>query len=427
MSPARLLDTVASSVPVDWLRGTRPNAIDLSFDLVDEAASRLDRCAPWLAKHFPDTAATHGIIESPIQRAPKLREHVDSIVGHRLKGDLWLKRDDALPISGSIKARGGIHEVLQLAMSIADEIAPGAKDLTSVFDDAAFRSRAARTMIAVGSTGNLGLSIGTVGPELGFPTRVHMSVDAKAWKKQLLRDKSACVIEHEGLFSEAIAAAREETASDAHAYFVDDEYSLGLLAGYAVAALRLRGQLAAASVVVDEYHPLHVYLPCGVGGGPGGVSFGLRYVFGEHVHCHFVEPVASPCMLIGVSTGKGHGASCYDYGLSGHTLADGLAVQRPSQLVVDAVSGMVDSFHTVDDQTLLAAVDWLWESEGVFVEPSATAGLTAAWQVDSVRQATHLVWLTGGSLVPKAQREALLSSARNAAKSYVVPIRCRFD
>ena len=155
-------------------------------------------------------------------------------------GRLWLKRDDALPVSGSIKARGGIHEVLLVAEAVAEELEPGATGLKAGLESAGFRKEAARRPLVLGSTGNLGLSIGTVGRELGFATEVHMSVDAKQWKKDLLRAKGATVVEHAGLFSEAIVLARESAERDPRAHFVDDEYSYGLVARYAVAALRLR-------------------------------------------------------------------------------------------------------------------------------------------------------------------------------------------
>ncbi|MDN6601537.1 MAG: D-serine ammonia-lyase [Corynebacterium flavescens] len=410
------------ATPTSWLPKPLPlSAMRLDPALITDAQARLQRFAPWLARHFPDTDA--GIIESPLQRAANVQEFLDVRFGHSLEGQLWLKRDDSLAVSGSIKARGGIHEVLMAAERLADSLAPDlpnspaeqdAERFADLLDSAEFQLAAARRPIVVGSTGNLGLSIGTVGPALGFPTQVHVSVDAKAWKKELLRAKGAQVIEHSGLFSEAIAQARTAAKEIPGAYFVDDEYSFGLLAGYAVAALRLEKQLHESGVEVSHENPLHVYLPCGVGGGPGGVTFGLKHVFGDNVHCHFVEPTTSPCMFLGVLSGKGHAVSCQDYGLSGHTLADGLAVQRPSQLIVDYVAPHVSGFHTVEDTVMLAGVDWLHAREEVDVEVSATAGLSIPWREDLIgAQGTHLVWLTGGSLVPAHEREELLRQAQH--------------
>lgn len=385
--PLSLLDALRAEQEISWhcVADDYPGALDPDVvAAVDDAATRLDR-------------HTDGA-ESALKAVPDTQAYLSSLIGRELPGELWVKRDDTLPISGSIKARGGIHEVYRLAEEFGDT--SGMK-------------------LSVASTGNLGLAVGTVGPQVGFPTEVHMSIDAKQWKKDLLRSNGAEVIEHPGLFTDTVAAAREAAAKEPDTFFIDDENSPGLFAGYAVAGRRLKAQFDALGKTFTTDHPLHVYLPCGVGGGPGGVTFGLKMAFGQNVHCHFVEPVASPCFLLAAATGHGTEVSCADYGLSGRTVADGLAVQRPSPFAFTHAAHLVSGFHTVDDVTILAGVNWLERSSGIVVEPSAAAGLTIPWrQTDNSHNSptgTHLVWLTGGSLMPERDRDRLRGQAATAA------------
>lgn len=401
--------------------------VGLTANDVAEASARLQRFAPYLAKVFPETAAAGGIIESPLARLPTLGRQLLDEIGVAAGGALWLKADNQLPISGSIKARGGIHEVLKHAEDLALQaglIRPG--DDYSVLASDAARTFLGRYRIAVGSTGNLGLSIGIVSARLGFQATVHMSADARQWKKDRLRASGVTVVEYASDYSVAVAEGREQAASDPNCYFVDDENSPQLFLGYAVAAERLARQFEQAGIQVDAEHPLFVYLPCGVGGGPGGVAFGLKLAFGDAVHCLFAEPTHSPCMLLGVYSGL-HDAVCVqDFGIDNVTAADGLAVGRPSGFVGRAMQRLIDGYYTVTDETLSRLLASAWELEQVRLEPSALAGMPGLQRVlrapdylqrigvDPARlaRATHLVWGTGGSMVPDAEFAAYLAQGR---------------
>lgn len=401
--------------------------VGLTAEDVAEASARLQRFAPYLAKVFPETAAAGGIIESPLVPLPTLGRQLLDEIGVAAGGALWLKADNQLPISGSIKARGGIHEVLKHAEDLALQaglIRPG-DDYAALASDAA-RAFFGRYRIAVGSTGNLGLSIGIVSARLGFQATVHMSADARQWKKDRLRASGVTVVEYASDYSVAVAQGREQAASDPNCYFVDDENSPQLFLGYAVAAERLARQFEQAGIQVDAEHPLFVYLPCGVGGGPGGVAFGLKLAFGDAVHCLFAEPTHSPCMLLGVYSGLHDAVSVQDFGIDNVTAADGLAVGRPSGFVGRAMQRLIDGYYTVTDETLSRLLASAWELEQVRLEPSALAGMPGLQRVlrapdylqrigiDPARlaRATHLVWGTGGSMVPDAEFAAYLAQGR---------------
>ena len=398
--------------------------VGLTEEDVKGAHARLARFAPYLAKAFPETAATGGIIESEVVAIPSMQQRLEKQYGQKISGELLLKKDSHLPISGSIKARGGIYEVLTHAEKLAREagmLTP--EEDYSVLLSPKFTAFFSQYSIAVGSTGNLGLSIGIMSARIGFNVTVHMSADARAWKKAKLRSHGVTVVEYEEDYGVAVEQGRKAAESDPNCFFIDDENSRTLFLGYAVAGQRLKAQFEQQGRVVDADHPLFVYLPCGVGGGPGGVAFGLKLAFGDNVHCFFAEPTHSPCMLLGVYTGLHDKIAVQEIGIDNQTAADGLAVGRASGFVGRAMERLLDGLYTLSDRSMYDMLGWLAQEENIRLEPSALAGMAGPQRVcastdyqqmqgisaEQLNNATHLVWATGGGMVPEAEMAQYLA------------------
>ncbi len=399
--------------------------VGLGSEDIQDASQRLKRFSPYLAKAFPETAKTNGIIESEVVPISEMQSVLEREYDTPIQGRLLLKKDSHLPISGSIKARGGIYEVLTHAEKLAIEagLLTESDDYSKLLNEE-FRDFFKRFSIAVGSTGNLGMSIGIMSAKLGFSVSLHMSADARAWKKNRLRALGVNVIEYAQDYGVAVAQGRKEAENDPTCFFIDDENSQTLFLGYSVAGERLKKQLDEKGIAVDAQHPLFVYLPCGVGGGPGGVAFGLKMAFGDNVHCIFAEPTHSPCMMLGVHTGLHDAISVQDIGIDNITAADGLAVGRASGFVGRAMERLLDGYLTISDERMYRLLGQLNEAENIQLEPSALAGMIgpivvtksveyrARMQFDDtvMGNATHLVWATGGGMVPAEEMDSYLKN-----------------
>ena len=111
----QLFNKIREGEPVFWRnpRLAEPPAFSFTASDVAAAGFRLKRFAPWIAQRFPETAAVGGIIESPLSDISAMAGPLSRKEGLSFSNRLLLKRDDSLPISGSVKARGGIYAVLK--------------------------------------------------------------------------------------------------------------------------------------------------------------------------------------------------------------------------------------------------------------------------------------------------------------------------
>jgi D-serine dehydratase len=107
------------------------------------------------------------------------------------------------------------------------------------------------------------------------------------------------------------------------------------------------------------------------------------------------------------------------------TAADGLAVGRASGFVGRAMERLLDGYYTLSDQQMYDLLGLINREEGIQLEPSALAGMVGPQRVsanaeylqrmglcsDKMNNATHLVWATGGGMVPEAEMAKYLATA----------------
>ncbi|WP_316863165.1 D-serine ammonia-lyase [uncultured Cohaesibacter sp.] len=433
---AETLETVKKAAPSLWCNPAYlPTRDEEAATGLKTAISDWHMLAPLLEKLFPELSATHGTISSNLTEVAPLQQ----ALGYTPKfhGRLFVKEDHALPVAGSVKARGGIFEVMMTAINQArsEGFLGLSEDVTKLASREAHDFFAERT-IAVGSTGNLGLSVGIAARTLGYNAVVHMSSDAKAWKIDRLRRFGVKVRKHRGDYNLAVAAARDAAAKDPMVYFVDDEASELLFRGYSAAAMELQTQLKQIGVEIGPKQPLFLYLPCGIGGAPGGISYGARGVFGPDVHCFFAEPTQSPSALLQMLHGTELPTSVYDLGLSNKTEADGMAVATMSKLVANHMKQRLAGVYTVDDDTLLNWLTLAYQQADLKLEPSAVIGFggphflidTAQGQAfcqrhlarAALENVIHVAWTTGGSFVPELQFQAFVDQGSAGAPDHIL-------
>ena len=400
--------------------------LPVSDEELKDAEERLARFAPFIKKVFPETAETNGIIESPLEPIFSMQKELEKIYETEIPGKLYLKMDSHLPVAGSVKARGGVYEVLKHAEELAMEAGMlSVTDDYSILVDEKFKKFFSGYKVQVGSTGNLGLSIGITSAALGFEVIVHMSADAKQWKKDMLRSKGVTVIEYADDYGKAVEEGRKSSDADPKSYFVDDEKSMNLFLGYTVAASRMKKQFDEKGIVIDKEHPLLVYIPCGVGGAPGGVAYGIKRIFKENAYVFFVEPTLAPCMVLGMATELYENICVRDLGIYGLTHADGLAVGRASGLVSKIMDPILSGIFTLEDYKLYDYLRVLNSSENKRIEPSSCAAFegpvtlmkyeTSRKYVEekigkNIENAYHICWATGGRMVPQEDMEKFLNT-----------------
>jgi threonine synthase len=253
---------------------------------------------------------------TPLLTAPRLSE--------RLGFEVWLKCESANP-TGSFKDRG-------MTVAVAKAVEEGAE------------------AVVCASTGNTAASAAAYGARAGIRAAVLQPAGAvAAGKLAQARALGARILDVQGSFDQALAAARQLAAEGTHAL-------VNSLNPY-----RIEGQKTAAFELVEELGgaPDALALPYGGGGNLRAYELGFREA-----------GAGTPRLVAGEAAQRAE------------TSASAIRIAEPAHRV-EAEAAVADSGGVVvplDDAEIVAAWRDLARLEGVFCEPSSAAGLAALAQ-----------------------------------------------
>jgi threonine dehydratase len=235
--------------------------------------------------------------------------------------------------------------------------------------------------VATYSSGNHAQAVALAGRLLGVPAVIVMPADAPAVKLDATRAYGAEVV----LYDRA-RESREEVASA-----LAQSRGLALVPPFDHVDV-LAGQGTAALELVEDAGPLDVLLvPCGGGGLLSGCAIAAR-ALAPGVQVYGVEPAAGDDVTRSFASGVLQSVHNPD------TIADGARTSSAGAITFPLIREHVTGMTTVDDDTLLRAMLWLWERMKLMVEPTGALGAAALFanRVD-VRGKRVGVVLSGGN------------------------------
>ncbi|MCI0415420.1 threonine/serine dehydratase [bacterium] len=211
--------------------------------------------------------------------------------------------------------------------------------------------------VVAASGGNHGVAVAYTAMQLGKPAKIFLPSVASRAKIQRIRAYGAELVVAGELYADALAASqewvRESGAMAIHAY--DQKETL---LGQGTVGLEFQEQC-------PELDTLFV----AVGG--GGLIGGIAAWYSGGVKIIGVEPEAAPTLSNALSAGKPVDSP------AGGIAADSLAPKRVGEFMFPIAQKYVDSVILVSDESILNAVQVLWDKFRILAEPGGAAALAA--------------------------------------------------
>lgn len=266
--------------------------------------------------------------------------------------------------------------------------------------------------VVAASAGNHAQGVALASTFCGSPCTVYMPENAPIPKVKATQDYGATVVLEGASLADAVEAAQAFAEAE-DAFFVHPYDDPLIVAGQATIGLEITEQLPDVGTVV---------VPTGGGGLLAGTAYSI----------HSVKPAVD---IIGVeieaasvyAESRSRGELIRDYPRGRPTVADGIAVSVPSDLVWEVCEEHVADLLVVDDDQATNALTLILERSKIMVEAAGAVGVAALLEElipDSAPDPVCIV-LSGGNIdllfLGKAVRHGLETSGRFARLEVLVP------
>lgn len=266
------------------------------------------------------------IFETPLQYS----NHYSKVVG----GDVYLKLEN-LQLTGSFKIRGVINKILK----------------KRIFD---------KPWVAA-SAGNHGKALAYAAQLFRNKCIIYVPREAPNNKKNAIKMYGAELIEVDGVYDDAEAAAKE-CASKADAIYISPYNDVDIIYGQGTIAL----EIIDTDPNIDE-----VVVPVGGGGLISGIAITLKKI-NPRIKVVGVQSTASPSMYESIKRGRITRVKLKE------SIADGLHGNiEPGSITFDIIRKLVDEIVLVDEEDIYRGIVEMVKYHGLIVEGAAATTLAA--------------------------------------------------
>jgi threonine dehydratase len=246
-----------------------------------------------------------------------------------------------------------------------------------------------RSGVIAASAGNHGQAVAWAAREAGVKATVFMPQDAPMAKVEPTKNYGAHVELVGATFEDALAAALKR-AEETAAAFVHPYEDERVIAGQGTIGLELAEQVPQAGTVV---------IPVGGGGLASGIGLALR-------------SVRPDVRIVGVQAG-----------LTGPTIADGIAVKQVGVKTSQILEDVLDDLISVGDDEICRAIVLLLERTKLVVEGAGAVGVAALLTGQAGGDGKAVAILSGGNIDPTVLISVMRHGLTTAGRYLVVRSR----